>query len=92
MINDKNVSDIITRVGDDLLGPEFVDQPENSLGAEDFGSFLEHAPGAMYSLGTRIEDGAERYLHQPRFDIDERALSIGTAILAETAIRLLNIP
>ncbi len=39
----------------------------------------------------RIEDGAERHLHHPHFDIDERALSIGAAILAETAIRLLNI-
>ena len=56
------------------------------LGAEDFGSFTEFAPGAMFTLGTLIE-GDERYLHHPRLDLDERALPIGTAILAETALR-----
>jgi amidohydrolase len=60
------------------------------MGAEDFGSFMEHAPGAMFTLGTRIEDGMDRPLHNPRFDIDERALPIGTALLVESALRLLK--
>ena len=90
MINNGNVSDVITQVGVDLLGRQGVTLPENSLGAEDFGSFMEHAPGAMFTLGTRIEDGTERLLHHPRFDIDERALPIGTAILVETTLRLLG--
>jgi metal-dependent amidase/aminoacylase/carboxypeptidase family protein len=41
----------------------------------------------MFSLGCKIE-GEERHLHNPRFDIDERCLPVGTAILAETALRL----
>jgi amidohydrolase len=90
MINDENVSAVIAQVGADLLGRERVTVPEKSLGAEDFGSFMEHAPGAMFNLGTRIEDGFERPLHHPRFDIDERALPIGTAMLVETTLRLLK--
>ena len=90
MINDENVSAVIAQAGADLLGRERVTVPEKSLGAEDFGSFMEHAPGAMFTLGTRIEDGFERPLHHPRFDIDERALPIGTAVLVETALRLLK--
>ena len=43
----------------------------------------------MYTLGTLIE-GDERTLHHPRFDIDERALPIGAAVLAETALRFLR--
>jgi metal-dependent amidase/aminoacylase/carboxypeptidase family protein len=58
------------------------------MGAEDFGSFSELAPGAMFGLGCRIE-GDERQHHNPRFDIDEACLPIGTAILAEAALRLL---
>jgi metal-dependent amidase/aminoacylase/carboxypeptidase family protein len=43
----------------------------------------------MY-MGVKIE-GREVYeLHHPKFDLDERALPVGTAVLAETAIRFLK--
>jgi amidohydrolase len=72
-----------------MLGVENVHEIKKTLGAEDFGEFLKHAPGAMYTLGTKIE-GREVYeLHHPKFDIDERAMPIGTALLVETAKRFL---
>jgi amidohydrolase len=43
----------------------------------------------MFTLGTRIE-GDERFGHNPLFDIDERALAIGTAILSEIVLRYLR--
>jgi len=73
----------------DLLGEEHILPFTKELGAEDFGCFSEVAPGAMFALGTRIE-GDQRYGHNPRFDIDERALPIGAAILAEAALRFLS--
>ena len=90
MINNQEVSDMIEKVGKDLLGAENVQAIPKSLGAEDFGSFMNHAPGAMYTLGVQ-KKGHEGYLlHHPKFDLDERALPIGTAVLAETAIRFLK--
>jgi amidohydrolase len=89
MINDPGVVDLIKRVGSDLLGSEHVLPHINGLGAEDFGCFSEVVPGAMFMLGCRIE-GDERLHHNPRFDIDERCLPIGAAILAETALRYLR--
>lgn len=90
MINDKYVSDVIAQVGADILGKENVRDMHKSLGAEDFPEFLKHAPGAMYFLGTRIE-GRETYeLHHPKFDIDERALPIGAAVLVEATKRFLD--
>ncbi|MCC6259405.1 MAG: amidohydrolase [Anaerolineales bacterium] len=90
LINDKYVSEAIGQVGADLLGKDNVHEMQKTLGAEDFPEFLKDAPGAMYMLGTKIE-GREVYeLHHPKFDLDERALPIGTAILAETALRFLN--
>ena len=71
-----------------LLGDEHILFMEKDLGAEDFGCFSEIVPGAMFLLGTRIE-GDERVGHNPRFDINERALPIGTAILAESALSFL---
>ena len=90
MVNDKAVAAVIQQVGADLLGKDNVHEMHKTLGAEDYGEFLKHAPGAMYTLGTMIE-GREVYeLHHPKFDIDERALPIGTAVLVETAMRFLK--
>ncbi|RPJ25854.1 MAG: amidohydrolase [Chloroflexi bacterium] len=90
MINDKWVSEVIERAGKDLLGTENVHEIEKTLGAEDFGEFMKHAPGAMFTLGTQ-KQGHENYLlHHPKFDLDERALPIGTAMLVETAKRFLE--
>jgi amidohydrolase len=89
MINDKMVSEIIEKTGQDLLGHTNVHEIQKTLGAEDFGEFLKHAPGAMFTLGTRKEGHENYLLHHPRFELDERALPIGTAMLAETAKRFL---
>jgi amidohydrolase len=89
MINDKMVSDVIEKTGQDLLGIENVHEIHKTLGAEDFGEFMKHAPGAMFTLGTQKHGHEEYLLHHPRFDLDERALPIGTAMLAETAKRFL---
>jgi amidohydrolase len=89
MINDPGVVELLREVATDLLGSEHVREQELEMGAEDFGSFSSLAPGAMFWLGCRIEQD-ERRGHDPRFDIDERCLPGGVAILAEAALRLLN--
>jgi amidohydrolase len=90
MVNHEEVAKAIRQVGVDILGEEQVQPSYKTLGAEDFGSFMEHAPGAMFMLGAQKE-GHENYpLHHPKFDLDERALPIGTAVLVETALRFLK--
>ncbi len=90
MINDALVSEVIEKAGQDMLGAQNVGVIEKTLGAEDFGEFLKHAPGAMYTLGTQKQGHEEFLLHHPKFDLDERALPIGTAMLVETAKRFLE--
>ena len=90
MINDSYVSEVIEQVGKEMLGNEGVSEIEKTLGAEDFGEFMKHAPGAMFTLGTQKAGHEEYLLHHPKFDLDERALPIGTAMLAETAKRFLE--
>src|SRR5690606_9371880 len=60
LVNDKFVSETIEKVGKDLLGEGNVHPMQKTLGAEDFPEFLKNAPGAMYTLGTKIE-GREVY-------------------------------
>jgi amidohydrolase len=50
----------------------------------------QKAPGAMIMLGAAIDDGIVRGHHTPIFDIDERCMPMGAAILAETALRFLR--
>jgi amidohydrolase len=90
MINDKFVSEVIEKTGKDLLGENNVVEIHKTLGAEDFGEFMKHAPGAMFTLGTQKAGNEDYLLHHPKFDLDERALPIGTAMLAETAKRFLE--
>jgi len=89
MINDAGVVELIQEVAAGWLGEEHIHPTRPEMGAEDFGAFSELAPGAMFMLGARIE-GDERKAHNPRFDIDERCLPIGAAILAEAALRRLR--
>ncbi|GAB4464485.1 MAG: M20 family metallopeptidase [Anaerolineales bacterium] len=90
MVNDKDAAEVIGAVGRELLGAGNVHEIGKTLGAEDFGEFLRLAPGAMFTLGTQKAGHEEYKLHHPKFDLDERALPIGTAMLVETARRFLE--
>jgi amidohydrolase len=89
MTNHVSASDLLREAGIVVLGEDNVRPMKPSLGAEDFGAFTEKVPGAMFTLGTLIE-GDERAIHHPRFDIDERALPVGTAVLAQAALQFLR--
>ncbi|NWG34562.1 MAG: amidohydrolase [Chloroflexi bacterium] len=89
MINDQRVSRVIEETGREMLGADKVHEIGKTLGAEDFSVFLEMAPGAMFTLGVQKRGHEDFKLHHPKFDLDERALPVGTAILAETAKRFL---
>jgi amidohydrolase len=89
MQNHPAAVELIQKTAVDLLGEEHIVPFRKGLGAEDFSCFTEMAPGAMFALGARIE-GDQRYAHNPRFDIDEGALQVGAALLAESALRFLQ--
>jgi amidohydrolase len=71
------------------LGADAVTGTEQSMGGEDFAWYLDHAPGALGRLGVHTP-GAQRVdLHQPGFDIDERALAIGVRFMVSLALTAL---
>ena len=83
---------LVRQAGIDLLGAEHIQSPKSGLGAEDFGVFIAKARegGTMFGLGVWSGEGEKRRGHSPTFDMDERALPIGTAIMAEAAVRYLH--
>jgi amidohydrolase len=69
-----------------VLGQDAVQDTPQSLGGEDFAWYLHQVPGAMARLGSRMpgaRGGGD--LHQPTFDIDERAIGAGVRVLAAVA-------
>jgi amidohydrolase len=46
-------------------------------------------PGALARLGTRPPGGADGDLHQPSFDVDERAIGVGVRVMVATALTAL---
>ena len=71
-----------------LGGDALVDTAQSS-GAEDFAWYLEHVPGAFGRLGVWSGHGAQRDLHQPTFDLDERAIPVGVRVMVHTALAAL---
>jgi hypothetical protein len=62
-----------------------------SLGGEDFAWYLESIPGALARLGTRKPGSGDDFdIHQPTFDVDERAIGIGVKLMAATALTAMS--
>jgi amidohydrolase len=87
--NDPTVTGWLERTATDLIGANAIDRSRAGMGAEDFAYMTARAPGAMFMLGAALPDEHHRGHHTPIFDIDERAMPVGAAILAETARRFL---
>lgn len=90
LFNDAEVNGWMRDVAQDLVGGTAVVSDELGMGAEDFAYMTQQAKGAMFMLGAAIDDGVIRNHHTDIFDIDERVLPVGAAILAETARRFVT--
>lgn len=82
LVNDIKMSEFAKNIAVDLIGEENVEiQTEPSMGGEDFAYYLERRPGAFLWLGGRPRDSKNLYNnHNPKFDIDEDSLMVGTAM------------
>jgi amidohydrolase len=80
VVNEEISTRIITHAIE-AIGPDVLADTRQSGGGEDFSWYLEEVPGAMARLGVWSGRGPQLDLHQPTFDIDERALAIGVRVL-----------
>ena len=80
VVNDERCTQIMTHAIE-AIGPEMLVEAQQSGGGEDFSWYLEEVPGAMARLGVWSGQGPQCDLHQPDFDIDERALAVGVRVL-----------
>jgi amidohydrolase len=90
VVNEHDSTGMLVDAATMVLGPDAAASTEQSSGGEDFAWYLEHVPGAMARLGVWPGDGPMRDIHQPSFDIDERAIPFGVRVLARTALIALD--
>ncbi len=83
--NDPAKVDQVVAAATAVLGEGSVVMLESpSMGGEDFSYFLEQVPGALFWLGSALDDGREQFpAHHPGFDLNEKALPLGVAMLCQ---------
>ncbi|WP_219415686.1 amidohydrolase [Pseudonocardia nigra] len=89
VVNEALSAGMLTGAATTVLGPDAATGTEQSSGGEDFAWYLEHVPGAMARLGVWPGHGPMRDIHQPTFDLDERALPFGVRVLVNAALAAL---
>ncbi|MCA1061415.1 amidohydrolase [Rossellomorea aquimaris] len=90
-INSPQWADEVRNAARKVLGEDATPTVSPSLGGEDFSRFLQKYPGAFYWLGTSVKDSEPQYpLHDPRFKLDERALSKGVEVMSKLALDTLK--
>ncbi|WIM87771.1 amidohydrolase [Candidatus Mycobacterium wuenschmannii] len=80
VVNEEVSTRILTHAIE-AISPEALADTKQSGGGEDFSWYLEEVPGAMARLGVWPGHGPQLDLHQPTFDLDERALGIGVRLM-----------
>lgn len=80
VVNEEVATHILTHAIE-AIGPDVLADTRQSGGGEDFSWYLEEISGAMARLGVWSGEGAQLDLHQPNFDLDERALAIGVRLM-----------
>lgn len=90
VINHPETTERVAGVARELLGASKVHPSRMSMGGEDFSYFSQEVPGCFLRLGiSNPQKGLTYSVHNPRFDLDEDALSVGAGVMAAAALRFL---
>jgi amidohydrolase len=89
--NDEIVTERIKKAAVAYLGAENVLPIEAAMTGEDFAVYAQQMPACFYWLGVRNEqEGITSGLHADTMNIDERALEIGSGLMAYLGVMELN--
>ena len=88
LVNDIEVTKNAKSAAVDYLGEKNVVDLDLRMTSEDFAYFSQKAPSCFYRLGTSNKNNKWN-LHTPSFNIDEKALSISSGLMAYIALNQL---
>jgi amidohydrolase len=89
-VNDPTAADNLLNAAQKIVG-DGAGYPYLSMGAEDFSYFLQKVPGCYFLVGSAPQNREPLSVphHCSHFDIDERALLIGSSVYLQLAESLL---
>ena len=90
LVNDEATTGVVQDAIRETLGADALHVGLRSMGGEDAAFFLNEVPGCYFFVGSTPPGRDKIPHHNPHFDIDEQALPIGVAIMAETLRRLMR--
>jgi amidohydrolase len=88
--NDAALASLARATCTGLFGATSLFDREPSMGVEDFAWYSHVLPSLFIVMGAAIGDGVLRAHHNPSFDIDDSILYKGSALLAATALEIMN--
>lgn len=90
-VNDAECTQMLHEAALAMLGADGVVRSDQSLGGEDFAWIAGRTRGSLARLGVRSRHIADiGDLHQPSFDIDEAAISVGVRLFSAVALGQLS--
>lgn len=91
LINHEALTARTRKAAEEFLGKENVVDLELTMGAEDFAYYSQQMDACFYRLGTgNQEKGITSAIHTPTFDIDEKSLEVGPALMSYLAVKELE--
>ena len=83
LLNDESLCNKAIELAKEMAGDDHVFQTEIRMGAEDFAFYSHLIPACFFRLGVgNKERGINAGVHTSRFNIDERAISLGAQMMA----------
>jgi len=87
VVNDPEITGQVYRIAAELVGEQNISRRQRDMPSDDIAEFLQAAPGCHFILGAGGPGWAPH--HNAHFDLDERSLPLGTALLAAAALHYL---
>ena len=90
LVNNETLTLRAIELGRTLLGETGVREVPPRMGSEDFSFFAEKYSSFLYRIGITPEGEEMKLLHTPSFDLDEKSMFAGTAMMAWLALNLIK--
>ncbi|MDM1294120.1 amidohydrolase [Sphingobacterium sp. N143] len=91
LYNDPNLTQAVKCILQETMGNEVPQDLEIWMAAEDFAYYSYRYPSLFMLVGTNNDDQSTQFgLHNPQFNLDEKAFGTAVSAMVNTAMALLN--
>lgn len=81
LVNDEKMTALLEKAAIEAIGKENVKPTMPLMAGDDLAYFLQKVPGSYFWLGITPETGVISPAHTAKFDIDEKSLATGVAVM-----------